>query len=121
MWQLLLLQNYEINRFVLGITQIWSLGTEVAFYVVLPLLAIALGLVARDRAGVARPGRLLTMLAAAVGRNSGLARRLPRRSSGPVHRSPLAPPALRVVRRRDGAGSSRGGGAARRAPVPPAA
>lgn len=62
-WQLLLLQNYEINRFVLGLTQIWSLGTEVAFYLVLPLFAVVLGRIARDRAGAPRPGRLLTALA----------------------------------------------------------
>ena len=46
-WQLLLIQNYEANRFVLGLTQVWSLGTEVAFYLVLPLAAAGIARVAR--------------------------------------------------------------------------
>ncbi len=46
-WQLLLVQNYEGNRFVLGLTQVWSLVTEVAFYLVLPLAAWGLARLAR--------------------------------------------------------------------------
>ena len=47
LWQLLLIQNYEANRFVLGLTQVWSLGTEVAFYLVLPLAAAGIARIAR--------------------------------------------------------------------------
>ncbi|WP_320670613.1 acyltransferase family protein [Patulibacter defluvii] len=48
---LLLLGIYEPNGLPLGITQTWSLATEVAFYVLLPLLAIGLGRLARRPRG----------------------------------------------------------------------
>jgi peptidoglycan/LPS O-acetylase OafA/YrhL len=38
--QLLLLQSYSTNHLLPGLTQMWSLGVEVAFYLALPLLAV---------------------------------------------------------------------------------
>src|SRR5215210_1287947 len=39
LWQLSFAQNYQANHFVPGGTHLWSLATEVAFYVQLPFLA----------------------------------------------------------------------------------
>ena len=52
--QLLLVQIYAPNLLSEGLTQMWSLATEVAFYLVLPLLA----------AGVARTSRALAPVSA---------------------------------------------------------
>ncbi len=54
----LLLHIYEQGAVPVGITQTWSLATEVAFYAVLPLLALALHPLLR------RPGLALAALAA---------------------------------------------------------
>jgi peptidoglycan/LPS O-acetylase OafA/YrhL len=55
--QLLLLQSYTGDIFHSGLTQFWSLATEVAFYVLLPLLAWVM-------ARVRRPELVLTVMAA---------------------------------------------------------
>ncbi|NUT43263.1 MAG: acyltransferase, partial [Thermoactinospora sp.] len=65
---LLLLQIYDVDSWWQraegrGIEQVWSLAVEVAFYLVLPLLAALLGWPARRAAGMAgRAGRLLAGL-----------------------------------------------------------
>lgn len=55
-WELLrtlgLLHVYEQGAIPLGITQTWSLATEASFYVVLPLLAVALAPLVRRRGGL---------------------------------------------------------------------
>lgn len=56
---LLLLQMFTTGNFPEGLSQMWSLATEVSFYVGLPLLAAVL-----THRRLARPGRQLTVLAA---------------------------------------------------------
>jgi peptidoglycan/LPS O-acetylase OafA/YrhL len=53
--QLLLLQSYSVGHLLPGLTQMWSLGVEVAFYVALPLLAL-----------LGRRGKLRLLVAMAV-------------------------------------------------------
>lgn len=59
---LLLLDPYWQATFPAGLTQMWSLSAEVAFYVVLPLLMLSLV----GRRAPLRPARVLTGLAALV-------------------------------------------------------
>ena len=56
---LAMLQVYD-GRFAEGLSHTWSLATEVAFYLVLPLLVAGLGRLAGR--GEWRPGRLLVLL-----------------------------------------------------------
>ncbi len=57
--QLLLLQSYTEGHLLPGLTQMWSLGVEVAFYVALPLLA------ACARTGLRSQARLLSAMVVA--------------------------------------------------------
>ncbi len=61
--QLLLLQVYARNHLLPGLTQMWSLGVEVTFYLLLPLLAFA----------VRRSGRPLRAQAVLCGSMAGAA------------------------------------------------
>ena len=62
---LLLLPVYDGKGFAEGLSQTWSLSTEVAFYAVLPLLAAGLVRLSRGRRnGPWRPSRALAGLAA---------------------------------------------------------
>lgn len=58
LWQYALGQTYDHYRLLEGLRQVWSLGTEVAFYAVLPLLGLAL----RRAGGVAGQLGLLAAL-----------------------------------------------------------
>ncbi len=60
---LLLLDTYTQTKLPQGLTQMWSLGVEVAFYAVLPLLMVAA--VGRRRPAL-RPGRVGVVLASLV-------------------------------------------------------
>jgi peptidoglycan/LPS O-acetylase OafA/YrhL len=60
---LLLLDTYASARLPQGLTQMWSLGVEVAFYAVLPLVM----LVAVGRRGPLRPPRVVALLMAMAG------------------------------------------------------
>ena len=61
--QLGLVQTYGSGGFAEGLSHTWSLGTEVAFYLVLPFAGAALVRLARSRAE--RPARILVALACA--------------------------------------------------------
>lgn len=66
LWQrtLTLTDLYSSNRLPAGLTQMWSLSTEVAFYLALPaLMLIAVG---GSRAGRLAPARVLALLAVLV-------------------------------------------------------
>lgn len=61
---LLLVDLYRENQLPQGLTQMWSLTVEVAFYLILPLLGgLCIKVVCRDRW---RPVRLLVFLAASA-------------------------------------------------------
>jgi peptidoglycan/LPS O-acetylase OafA/YrhL len=59
----LLIQTYDPNAVWTGILPAWSLTVEVAFYVLLPVLALAAGLLARRRA---QSGRVIAAAAPVV-------------------------------------------------------
>jgi peptidoglycan/LPS O-acetylase OafA/YrhL len=64
MRHLALVQSYDSGWFGAGLTHTWSLVTEVAFYLVLPLAGA--GLVRLSRSSPERPARLLAALGAAT-------------------------------------------------------
>ncbi len=66
-WQYLLAQTYGEYRLVPVISHVWSLGTEVAFYAALPLLALPLALAARSRERAVQRQLGLLALAAVAG------------------------------------------------------
>lgn len=59
-----MVQIYVPHPSVAGLTQMWSLSTEVAFYLLLPVFAWLLGRVARRAGGVAGARRVLVVLLA---------------------------------------------------------
>lgn len=77
---LLLLHVYERDVLPLGIGQTWSLSAEVAFYLLLPLLAVGLARLGRGAAGPAGRARRQTAALAvlvAVGIGSAILTHLP--------------------------------------------
>lgn len=60
---LLLADVYTTDRLPHGLTQMWSLAAEAAFYIVLPLLMMA----ALGRSRGVRPGRVVAVMAAMAG------------------------------------------------------